>query len=86
MSEEKKFLIPVPGRLVLDPSTHQELKAEGEWKPWNTAWARKITFGDVVEGAKLTEADEQITKPAADEAQVESEHTTKRNRKGNREI
>jgi len=55
MSDEKKFLIPVPGKLVLDPSTHVALKAEGEWKPWNTAWARVMMFGDAVEGKPMTE-------------------------------
>lgn len=34
--------------VVPDPETHRPLKAEGEWKPMSTYWARRIRDLDAI--------------------------------------
>lgn len=48
----KKFLKPCkPGARVRDPFMEGMplLRDEGEWKPVNVYWLRRLRFGDVVE-------------------------------------
>lgn len=42
-----KTLRPAKGRLVFDPLTRQALRAEGEPKPLNSYWRRRLLAGDV---------------------------------------
>jgi len=47
---ERIFVKPkVEGGIVRDPLTLRQLKPEGEWKPFNTYWARRLKMGDVVD-------------------------------------
>lgn len=41
-------LKPVSGLTVRDPETYQPLAAEGEVKPRNAFWLRRLKDGDVV--------------------------------------
>ena len=40
---------PKQGVMVRDPETREPLKAEGEMKPRDTYWLRRIKDGDVIE-------------------------------------
>jgi hypothetical protein len=42
--------------LVRDPISMQPLKKEGEWKPRNTYWLRRVKCGDCEGGGKQTPA------------------------------
>jgi hypothetical protein len=64
MSEERKYLKPVPGCLVKDPASQKPLDEGGEWKPWNTHWARKLRHNEVVEAEPLQETAEPKTEDA----------------------
>jgi hypothetical protein len=66
VSDEKKFLKALPDRLVLDPVTRKKLDDAGEWKPWNTHWARKVAHGDVVETQPQTEVVKEVENAADD--------------------
>jgi hypothetical protein len=46
---DKIFIKAPADRLVLDPMTHVRLAPEGEWKPRDVHWVRKLLQGDVVE-------------------------------------
>jgi hypothetical protein len=49
VSEATHFhLKPVEGRLVRDPKTQAKLSADGERKPRNSYWIRRLRAGDVV--------------------------------------
>jgi hypothetical protein len=53
MSNKKQiFVVPNPKWPlgVRDPLTRQFIKPEGEWKPYNTYWIRRIKMADVLEG------------------------------------
>jgi hypothetical protein len=39
----------VAGNIIRDPGTKIALKADGDWKPANQFWLRRIAQGDVVE-------------------------------------
>ena len=43
------LLYPAPGRQVRDPVTMRPLAAEGEEKPRDTYWLRRLIDGDVTE-------------------------------------
>ena len=45
----KVMLKPAAGKLVRDPVTRKHLAEEGELKPKNTYWRRRLRDGDVVE-------------------------------------
>lgn len=48
----KLFLTPArPGLIVRDPETGKALAAEGECKPRDTYWIRRINDGDVIAAA-----------------------------------
>ena len=49
------FVIAAPGRRVKDPYTMKLLKEEGEWKPVDSYWLRRMQFGDVIEGSPSVE-------------------------------
>ncbi len=56
------FLKPAkPGLIVRDPITRNPLAAEGETKPRNSHWLRRLKDGDVVETVP------EIPKPARKE-------------------
>jgi hypothetical protein len=44
---------PLDGRKIPDPLTGKNLKAEGEPKPKNAFWLRRIKFGEAEEVANL---------------------------------
>ena len=47
---ENRFLKPkAAGVLVRDPVTWQPLRDEGEWKPADQYWLRRIRDGDVID-------------------------------------
>lgn len=48
MDKDKIFLKPAEGRQVRDPATKEPLPAEGDFKPRNSYWLRRIKDGDVV--------------------------------------
>lgn len=49
MPEHTQTLIPAsPGLVVRDPITRQPLAADGEPKPLDTYWARRLRDGDVL--------------------------------------
>jgi hypothetical protein len=49
--QEQLFLLPNPKHpLIRDPLTRQFLAAEGEFKPKNTYWLRRVKFEDVIVG------------------------------------
>jgi hypothetical protein len=78
---EMVFVRPAPGRLVKDPYTHVALKPEGELKPHDPNWARKINVGDCLVGeapaAEKTEAAETIV----EDTQAEEKPQTKKARR-----
>lgn len=41
------FVLPVEGRRIKDPVTLILLDPNGEWKPCNSYWDRKVKDGDV---------------------------------------
>ncbi len=43
------FVIPAPGRRVKDPITFKVLPAEGDDKPRNSYWTRRVVAGDCSE-------------------------------------
>lgn len=43
------YLRPAEGLIVRDPATRQPLVAEGEWKPRNSYWNRRLLEGGVIE-------------------------------------
>lgn len=43
------FIKPAPGRIVKDPETLQPLAEDGETKPQDVYWLRRINDGDVIE-------------------------------------
>lgn len=48
MNETAKiFVVPEPGRRVVDPATRQPLPAEGAEVPRTTHWLRRLREGDV---------------------------------------
>ena len=68
MSEPAKILIKAqPGRRVKDPLSLQLLAADGELKPDNVFWRRRLNDGDVVEikAAPKAKSKPTITDPAA---------------------
>lgn len=46
--QDKIFIKPADGRQVRDPVTKEPLYAEGDSKPRNSYWLRRIKDGDVV--------------------------------------
>lgn len=47
--EGKIFVVPgFEGAVVRDPKTLLKLKPEGEWKPRNSYWLRRVLFKDVM--------------------------------------
>jgi hypothetical protein len=48
------FIKPAPGIIVRDPVTREPLAAEGESKPRNPHWLRRLKDGDVVEAKPET--------------------------------
>lgn len=49
MDREKIYVIPAQGLVVRDPATRQPLPPEGDWKPRDTYWERRLNDGDVKE-------------------------------------
>jgi hypothetical protein len=50
MSPEKIYVVPAQGLTVRDPVTRAVLPPEGDWKPRDTYWERRLNDGDVKEG------------------------------------
>lgn len=46
--QDKIFIKPAEGRQVRDPITKEPLAAEGDSKPRNSYWLRRVKEGDVV--------------------------------------
>ncbi|MBA1445879.1 MAG: DUF2635 domain-containing protein [Chromatiales bacterium] len=49
---ESHYLKPADGRLVRDPVTSKHLASNGEDKPRNSYWLRRLKDGDVVEAKR----------------------------------
>jgi hypothetical protein len=49
MMTKKIFVKPASGMLVRDPYTLKALDIEGEWKPQETYWIRRVACGDCLE-------------------------------------
>jgi len=47
--EEKMFIKPAPGLMVKDPVTGQPLPEEGDFKPRDIYWNRRLLDNDVIE-------------------------------------
>ena len=60
---EMFVLKPAPGRLVRDPFTGAKLAPEGEPKPQETYWLRRVAAGDAI----VVEATTQKAPKAAKE-------------------
>jgi hypothetical protein len=73
---DRRYLIPVAGRLVIDPMTHVKLADAGEWKNYDHHWARKVLHGDVVEGS----APEELKTETANEAPADEPKRTNHKR------
>jgi len=60
------FVKPAVARnIIRDPSTRIALAADGEWKPANSFWLRRIAQGDVVDLTKQqTQAQAKEAAPA----------------------
>lgn len=67
MNAEKIFIIANDGKRIKDPITLAVLEPVGEWKPRNSYWLRKITFGDCREAAP---PQEKAVAPEAPPAKV----------------
>lgn len=44
------YLVPAPGRNVIDPANGQPLPTEGKEVETSTYWLRRLNEGDVTEG------------------------------------
>lgn len=45
-------------KMVRDPVTYQALKVEGEIKPRNSYWLRRMSDGDVIEASTAVQKEE----------------------------
>jgi hypothetical protein len=64
-----RFIKPAQaGAIVRDPVTRQPLAAEGEEKPVNVYWARRLAAGDAVETRRPPDAGKSGSKSAAKES------------------
>lgn len=72
--ERKVFVKPGPYGSVRDPRTRKMLSAEGEWKPLNSYWARRIRMKDVVVAEESRERPQPKPeeKPAEDKSKKNS--------------
>ncbi|WP_336844981.1 DUF2635 domain-containing protein [Providencia rettgeri] len=52
------YIKPVSGVTVRDPETYQPLAAEGEVKPRNAFWLRRLKDGDVVQVDESSQGDQ----------------------------
>jgi len=58
---EERFLKPSPGGKIRDPKTLKFLDEEGEFKPFNNYWRRRVKMNDVYE-AKPVKKDKPFKK------------------------
>ena len=47
--EQRMFVKALPSRRVKDPYSLKLLAPEGEWKPRESYWMRRVLFGDCIE-------------------------------------
>jgi hypothetical protein len=59
---ETIFVKPEPGRIVRDPITMQPLPGDGDEKPRDTYWLRRLADGDVTEAAPPQTAQKEADK------------------------
>lgn len=74
---------PAPGRAVRDPKTMKMLAADGETKPRNGFWLRRLAGGDVIElGAEPQDAgeDTEVVTEDIQPAAVDEKKTTRTNK------
>lgn len=53
------------GNIIRDPVTYRPLAADGERKPRNLHWLRKLTRGEVIETVPLTPDAAPASEPAS---------------------
>jgi len=83
--EQKMFVKAAPERRVKDPYSLKLLAPEGEWKPREGYWTRRVLFGDCIECPPVEAKPEEPTVTVrAEPARLEDEPTprpTKRAKK-----
>jgi len=60
---QKMFVKAAPGRRVKDPYSLKLLAPEGEWKPVESYWLRRVLFGDCTESAPVVISETPAMEP-----------------------